>query len=361
MVLSFDKVNKIITVNKPDVVVTIQDLHNKIREFEDDLVNTNIKEIVSSSGKEPLGSENYVGITLTLLNGWQLSFEERTGPETTQCYVTGGNFVGEIYPTAFTQVIIEQSSSPTLTSLSTIEYMSYSNAINYDVNSPYSGTDYPIGNREYPVNNLADAIAINDKMKFNRIVLLSDLTITETFDVSNIKFYSGIGRNLSVTLENNTITAGSSFENLFIQGVNNGKINCINCVLGAINGFEGEAKKCLIGDDIALSGQSDNYLLDCNVYVSDYSVYKVIDLNGKKLNIMRSRGNYEIRNKTSADTLFIDLVSGMLKIDSTCVAGTIVVGGDVVIEDNSDSNCNVILDAKLALQNETDNMILANS
>ena len=118
MNLSFDKVNKIITVLAPDTDIKVQELHNLIREFEDDLVNTNIKAIVSSSGKEPLGDNNYVGITLVLINGWRLAFEGRPGPETVQCRLSGGNFVGDIYPTPYTQPVIERSSSPTMTGCS---------------------------------------------------------------------------------------------------------------------------------------------------------------------------------------------------------------------------------------------------
>ena len=67
MALSFDKVNKVITVLTPDTEITIQNLLNGIREFEDELSSMDIPKIVSCAGKEQLGGGVQVGLTLTLL------------------------------------------------------------------------------------------------------------------------------------------------------------------------------------------------------------------------------------------------------------------------------------------------------
>ena len=361
MSLLFDKVNKIITVQAPDVKITVQSLHNQIREFEDDLVNTNIKEIVSSEGKQPLGDDQYVGITLTLLNGWKLGFEERSGPDTIQCVVTGGNFVGEIHPTPFTQVVVEKSSSATLMNLDTIQYISYGGAVNIDVNSVYSGVEYPVGNREYPVNNVDDAIVINDYLNLNKFRLLSNVNFQGGQNISGIKIMADIGSDISVVVEQNVNTFNTVFENIAVNGIMGGSSRYLNCILGLIDVFEGEAKRCLITDDITIAGQGASNLSECNVYVSDYSAYKIIDLNGNDINMLGCRGNYELTNKTTLSTTSVNLMSGKLKIDSSCVSGTIVVSGNVIVEDDSGVDCNIILEGKCALQQDTDNMIIANS
>jgi hypothetical protein len=119
--LTFLKYDRVIQVDAPQIEVTIQDLINQIRDYEDELENMDLEKIADAYGKQPLGTNEFVGITLVLVNNWRVAFEARPGPETVTCYVRGGNLVAEniydnnpIKPTAFTQVVIAQSSSPTI-------------------------------------------------------------------------------------------------------------------------------------------------------------------------------------------------------------------------------------------------------
>lgn len=119
--LTFLKYERVIQVDAPQTEVTIQDLLNQIRLYEEQLVNLDYGHIANAYGKQPLGGGAYVGITLELINNWRIAFEARPGPETILCTVKGGNLVAindynnnPIKPTAFTQVVIAQSSSPTI-------------------------------------------------------------------------------------------------------------------------------------------------------------------------------------------------------------------------------------------------------
>src|SRR3989304_8261752 len=93
MALVFHKVLKIITVEKPQKELTIQDLHDEIRLFEERNPNLEVAKIMNASGEESLGGGVQVGITLELVNDWRLAFEERPGPDEIQCTVSGGNLV----------------------------------------------------------------------------------------------------------------------------------------------------------------------------------------------------------------------------------------------------------------------------
>lgn len=119
--LTFFKYQKLIQVDSPETSVTIQDLLNQIRSYEEQLINLDYGTIANAYGKQSLGGGSYIGITLELINDWRISFEARAGPSTTLCTISGGNLVAinqygnnPIYPTAFTQVVIAQSSSPTI-------------------------------------------------------------------------------------------------------------------------------------------------------------------------------------------------------------------------------------------------------
>lgn len=119
--LTFFKSEKVIQVDSPQTSVTCQDLLNQIRLYEENLNNLDYPLIANAYGKQALGGGSYIGITLELVNDWRIAFEARSGPDTVLCTVSGGNLVAinqysdsPIKPTAFTQINIAQSSSPTI-------------------------------------------------------------------------------------------------------------------------------------------------------------------------------------------------------------------------------------------------------
>jgi hypothetical protein len=122
--LTFFKNAKIIEVDSPQTNVTVQDLVNQIRDYEDNLCCAmDILQLANATGKDCLGGCPTVqtGITLTLLNDWRVRFEDRPGPCTVQVSVSGGNLVAvnafcnnPIAPSTFTQVTVESSVSASI-------------------------------------------------------------------------------------------------------------------------------------------------------------------------------------------------------------------------------------------------------
>ena len=119
--LTFFKNEKVIQVDDPQTALTIQDVHDQIRNYEAELINLDLATIANAYGKQPLGGGAYVGITLELINDWRIAFEARPGPDTILCMISGGNLVAinqynnnPIKPTAYTQVVIAQATSPSI-------------------------------------------------------------------------------------------------------------------------------------------------------------------------------------------------------------------------------------------------------
>lgn len=114
---------RIITVPDPLVTISVQDLIDTIRDIEDEPSSMSYTALASAGGKEALGTGDLVGITLKLLDA-RVAFEDRGGPSFVQCTIDGGNLVAvdtsdviidPIETTDFTQVVLTQSSSATLT------------------------------------------------------------------------------------------------------------------------------------------------------------------------------------------------------------------------------------------------------
>jgi len=116
----FDKVNKHIIVEAPATEVSIQELYNAIRDWEDDPENMSEAKVCDAVGKEPLGGGLYTAITL-VLRGWKLKFQDRGEPTT--CVVRGGNLLATdeygnfVNPIAFSTnvtVTVAQSTAASL-------------------------------------------------------------------------------------------------------------------------------------------------------------------------------------------------------------------------------------------------------
>jgi hypothetical protein len=116
---------RIIEVLAPLTEISIQDLSDQIKDIEDEPANLAFPILIKTFGKQPLGGGIFVGITAELQNA-KVSFQARDGtdvPPEVLCTISGGNLVAidengdpmnPIHPTAYTQVVIAQSSSATI-------------------------------------------------------------------------------------------------------------------------------------------------------------------------------------------------------------------------------------------------------
>ncbi len=412
---------RLIEVADPSAEVVIQDLHDTLRSEtktaagESDIDNLDEPFLIDSAGKEDLGGGVTVGITSTLQNA-QLAFESRLTPTaagtvttadaggttltdsaatfqtdgvtrgavvinftdqsitevlsvdsetqlTTRplrsgtdddydlsdaykvwnietCNVSGGNLVAldagdtaidPVFPTAFTQIVRTASSSATLQELQDIQYASYGGAVHYDAGSPYTGTTFPNGTPRQPVNNFADVLAIVAERGFNAIHLVSqNNTITAGLTFDNLRIF-GRSKNLTRT----TIPAAANvlnceFDNMEIDGTLDGDCKLVQCLIGSagLNFITGFVDQCVIEGQITLGGNAPAFLLDCYSGVPGTAT-PVLDFGGtgQALAIRNYNGGLSLQNKTGTDACSIDLASGQIIIQDSVNAGVLVLRG----------------------------------
>ena len=118
MAILLSQETHLITVT--DDTVTIQQLLNAIRSWENTQENMDCAQVASAAGKQTLSAISWVGITLTLLN-WKVTFGDRISPVV--CTISDGNLVAidgdgnpmsPIEPSVNVTVTLAQSSSPTI-------------------------------------------------------------------------------------------------------------------------------------------------------------------------------------------------------------------------------------------------------
>jgi hypothetical protein len=133
MAIEFNKHQKLIVVTSGQTTVTIQELINEIRDYEDNGENMELAQIANATGKQDLGGGTSVGITLELINNWRIAFSGWQGPDEKPVFVTGGNTVAtNVFnnnPIAasgspFTYATVQQSTSPSIAGVTAAEIAS---------------------------------------------------------------------------------------------------------------------------------------------------------------------------------------------------------------------------------------------
>lgn len=229
--LTFFPDQKIIEVDSPATLVSVQELVNAIAVKMAELLWMDDARIARWTGKDELQlAGEYTGITLTLLNGWRLKFADRAGPDWVQCFVVGGNIlsrlsatatdpIGEkqnpIAPAAYVMVVIAQAASPTysvaqankqlqitMASLIGTTHVPSGNLFYVDPingNNNWSGLlpeQVTVGSLEGPKKTFAAALALCQDSHHDAIFLVQTnvgaatiLTETITIDVEDLMVY----------------------------------------------------------------------------------------------------------------------------------------------------------------------------
>jgi hypothetical protein len=350
--LSFDKLTKVITVDLPDIEITIQELIDKIRDWEEELEQLSIFKVADASGKEELGGGIKVGITLTLID-WKITFASRPGPDWVLCRISGGNLVrydsgtqtygDPIEPSAYVTISLTSSSSATLQDIDAIRYSSYQNSVWIDViNSSLTGTEYPIGTREFPVNNIQDAVLIASGQGFDTLQCLSDTTLDTGDNIENLTIHGRNTVQTNLIINSGALTSDCEIQNACVSGILDGGTLIKSCNIGHLEYVNGEIHLSMLEGEIILGGQSEARIVNCHSAVRGQDTPTInLGGSGQGLQLRNYNGGIQLKNKTGTEAVSIDLNSGQIKIDNTVVNGTVVCRGVGKLIDNS-NGANVV-------------------
>ncbi len=344
--VDWDVSPRLLTVAAPSTEITVQDIVDTCRQFEDSPRGLSELYLIDAAGKEPLGGTVYVGITATLNNAY-IAFEARPGPSWVLCIISGGNIVAidaigadldPRYPTAYTTVDRTASSSATLQEQSLLEHSSFNGKVAVDLVNGYAGTDTnvdgnPIGTDLAPSNNWADALIIANSRGFTKFSVIGDAPVNGSNDFSDFEFIGQSTGKTLLTLAALANTSGVEIIDATITGTIDGENHIHNSIVVDLTYVNGGVTNCGLIGDIELSG--DATFNDC--YTVDQDDPPVIDMGGiHSLAMPNYSGLVTIKNlNDSNQEVGIGLNAGMVVIDSTVTAGTIIVSGVGVITDNS--------------------------
>lgn len=286
----------------------------------------------------------HLGLGAGSLNVWTVTDTYRVW-DVQQRLAGGGNLaaidslgaaIDPLHPTFGTYATRTTSVSATLTEQSAIQFSSFNGGVSVDVTSSNSGTAYPAGTPEFPVNNMADAHTIADSRGFKIFNVVGNLTLASV-DVSDGHIFVGQSRTLTLlTLGAGADVSNCEFQNATVTGTLDGGNTVRDCSIVDLNIVNGLVDSCGIRGTLLLGGGTQAHIVDCHSGVAG-SATPELDMggSGQQLLMRNYSGGIELTNHSGTDAVSIDMASGHVIIAATVTAGTIIVRGITKITNES--------------------------
>jgi len=266
-----------------------------------------------------------------------------------QCAASGGNLVAvddlgattsAIFPTFGTQILLTSSSSATLQELEMIQFSSFQNRVTVDLanisGKAVSGTTFPIGTPDTPVDNWPDALAISSERGLGALHIRGDAVI-DTYDFSGLLIEGdGISRTL-LTINPGALVLDCEFKNADIIGTLDGNSTLLECNIGDLAFVNGTINSCVLSGIITLGGGVQAHFRNCESGIAGGNFTPTINCGGagQALIVRDYHGGLALSNRTGVDEISIDLGSGQIIIESTVTNGDTTLRGLGKLTDNS--------------------------
>ena len=271
-------------------------------------------------------------------NDWDFGDEYKIW-KSIECEINGGNIVAidvnsisisAFLPTAFTYAIRTSSSSATQTEQSAIRFASYQGAVWIDELSINMGTEFPMGTREFPVNNLTDAHAIAENVGLQEFGVIGNLTIGGSHAIPNYTIRGQNALNSLITIDQAADVSNVEIFEATVTGYLDGNVVIRESVLGTSDLVAGFVFETALGNGqtITLGGGGEAHILNCYSGTPG-SGTPTIDMNvsGTALAMRNYNGGIKIVNKSGPEAISFDLNSGQVILDDTITNGEIVARG----------------------------------
>lgn len=304
-------------------------------------------------------------------NDWQVG-DVIVTYENPQCSVSGGNLVAvddvggdipAVLSSPLAQVVRTSSSSATTQNQASLEYSTFGDKVTVDVTSPYAlnggnPLNSLIGNPQYPVNNIPDAIQIDSARGLGKNVRIIGNITLDTGDILDGFFITGQNAvRTTITINDGASMAGVEIQEASVTGNLDGGCILRFCSIQNLNYVNGFIFTCVIQPGvITLGGTTPALIMDCKSGQPGLGTPIIRWLPGQDtpLALRGYDGGVQLEDKTGVADVSIDLAAGQCKIADSCVNGLIVVRGDgkVINADTSAHMGSGIYNGNLTVVNE---------
>lgn len=354
MAISVDWENKIINIPRADLLLVqsnpteirqlnLTSFKNTLKSLEASVIGMNYLDIHSHNPSVTV-SGAVLARVIEIINGYTVTFED--GQYAVNLVGANTN-LGDVVNV--NQVSIRSSNSAGLQDLTSLQAASFAGgAVAIDVTSTYSGTTFPVGTRQYPVNNTIDAVSIAKSRGMKRLIVVGMLTLGSE-DFSDGFIFEG--NNAVTSIINITPEANISsceFIRLAVTGTLDNDNICNECTIVTLNQINGVLFRCGLMGSVTLGGGKQALMLDC--FSAIPSGFPVVDMGGagQALMVRNYSGALKIINKTGPENVQVNIHSGgEIFLDSTVTDGLISIRGHAELIDNSTGTTTIDTDALL--------------
>lgn len=344
MAITIDWTTRIIAVPKADMTL-IQSVPTEVRELNLNSFRISLKDIEDNVDGIPnvdTHSHNteviLSGITyarvLEIINGYTVTFED----DQYAVNLVGANSnVGD--NVNVNQVSVRTSNSAGLISSSAIEFASFNGGVTIDVNSTVTGTVYPAGTPNNPVNNIADAELILAFRGLNNMYFISDWTFPNTTNIADYELHGQGLQKTVLTFESGSILANVEVFDATITGFETGIVGLTDCKitdLGSVGLAPSSTpvliQRCFIQGDISIPSNYSGVLtvVDSWAIPDDSNNPPRLDMGGADMGLQMNNlsGFVCIDNCTvSGVEVEIFLISGGVELGASTTAGNFTLTG----------------------------------
>lgn len=221
----------------------------------------------------------------------------------------------------------------------------FGGAVCIDIDNGITGINFPRGTPGTPVDNIADARTIADRIKVQTIRVKGTVILDQDYPGWS---FVGTDPDADTIRLNNKQVNKSSFERVTLSGNQKGTIYCNGCIVDGLTDGDGTYRDCRFIDAFTFSeaGSSVTFI-NCHALTPT-----TIDMVGadRELSTAGLTGKWTLNNLATSDpplSARMEFETGELTIDPTCVGGSLDVAGTVNTIDNSGTSCIVRREAQI--------------
>lgn len=326
----------------------INEFRLKLKDLEDNVLGVTYLKTNDHNTEVSLGGLTYARV-VEILEPYTITFED--GEYSVNLVGANSNIGDKIN---LNQVSVRSNNSAGLISSTAIEYSSFQGGVIIDVNSGISGTLFPRGTEQAPVNNIEDALLIALFRGFKTLYINSDLEIIGDYDLKGFVLHGKSHVNTQVIITAQSQIDDATIIDCEVSGVMDGNTTIRGCVVGDLNFFNGHIHTSSLYGRITLGGGLDAYMN--NISSNNAEQIPVIDMggSGQSLAIPNYSGVLSIENlNDNTRVVGIGLESGGVILNSaTVTSGTVVISGiGFLVDENNNRILSGVWNNNVNVQN----------
>tara|TARA_R110000850_G_scaffold84920_4_gene182287 strand:- start:1355 stop:3319 length:1965 start_codon:yes stop_codon:yes gene_type:complete len=339
-VISIDRASMTLVQSSPTEIreLNLNEFRLNLKDLEDDVEGMVFPTTHTHNTEVLLGGIVYARV-VEMINDYTITFEN--GFYAVNLVGANSN-VGDVVN--LNNVSIRSANAAGLISNSAIEFSSFNNRVLIDIDNisgiAKSGTAFPTGTRQAPVNNIADLKLILAVRGLSEIEIIGDLDLGIGDNFSRFVFKGESSSKTTINIAPEANVFNCEFITATVKGVLDGNSELSECVVTDLDFVDGRLYRCDLGPEPIILGLS--------TIASIYSSYSTIpgllnptiDMNGTGILSLRDYyGGIGLKNYSGNGQHSIDLSSGEVTLDPlTITSGTFVCRGIGKLTDLSTGN-----------------------